>query len=200
MLDAVNNELRIVLHEQGCLVYDRPLPSQGLTWAQLTAWWADREGLSGAPEQEISRSLYRRLDASVANDAERRILNSYAKRYVRLGPEIPALLPQVCLHYDPYTQDRYLPGESPLQRQRMDFLMLLPGRARVVIECDGRQHYADDDGRADPHRYAEMMAGDRDLRLRGYEVYRFGGLELVDSAQTARRLDDFFDRLLRRYF
>ena len=73
--------------------------------------------------------------------------------------------------------------------------MLLPHRARVVIECDGRQHYADDDGRASPRRYAEMMAGDRELRMSGYEVYRFGGAELVDGLDTVRRLAAFFDRL-----
>jgi hypothetical protein len=42
----------------------------------------------------------------------------------------------------------------------MDFLLLLPNRARVVIECDGAQHYADDLGRASPQRYAEMVAED----------------------------------------
>jgi very-short-patch-repair endonuclease len=47
----------------------------------------------------------------------------------------------------------------------MDFLLLMPRGARVVIECDGRQHYADADGRTDPRRYAEMVAEDRDLRL-----------------------------------
>ncbi|MGY0498265.1 hypothetical protein ACWZHB_07185 [Nocardia sp. FBN12] len=35
----------------------------------------------------------------------------------------------------------------------MDFLLLFSDRQRVVIELDGRQHYADDRGLADPiHR------------------------------------------------
>jgi very-short-patch-repair endonuclease len=38
----------------------------------------------------------------------------------------------------------------------MDFLLLLPNRSRVVVEVDGKQHYADA-GRADPARYAEMV-------------------------------------------
>jgi hypothetical protein len=200
LVDAVNNDLRIVRNEQGCMVYDRPLAAHGLTWTELTAWWADRQGMGAVPEREVSRSLYRRLDRSLGdNDAERRVLRTYAERYVRLGPDIPALIPQVYLHYDPYTQTRYLPGASPLQRQRMDFLLLLPNRVRVVIECDGRQHYADADGQASPRRYAAMVAEDRELRLRGYEVYRFGGHELVDGAGTTRLLDDFFDRLIDRY-
>jgi hypothetical protein len=73
-----------------------------------------------------------------------------------------------------------------------------------VIECDGAQHYADDEvlanqrRYANPRRYAEMVAQDRALRLRGYEVYRFGRYELNESG-IAQRLDTFFDDLTRRY-
>ncbi|GGU11230.1 hypothetical protein [Actinomadura citrea] len=81
----------------------------------------------------------------------------------------------------------------------MDFLLLLPHRARVVIECDGKQHYADFDGRTDPRRYAAMMAEDRDLRLKGYEVYRFGGADLTDDQATEQLLSAFFDRLHERH-
>ncbi|MEV0944905.1 hypothetical protein AB0I90_31635 [Micromonospora wenchangensis] len=197
--DAVNNDLHFVRNAENCLVYDRPLGAHGLTWAELIDWWADRQGMTGEPERDISRSLYRRLDQSLGNnDAERRILRTYAGRYVRLGPDIPALIPQVYLHYDPYTvTERRAPG--PLPRQRMDFLLLLPHRARVVIECDGKQHYADDDGRANPRQYADMMRADRDLRLKGYEVYRFGGAELVDDDAAQHMLSAFFDRLHQRY-
>lgn len=197
--DAVNNDLRIVRNEQYCLVYDRPLAAHGLTWAELTAWWSDGQGLAGRPERETWLSLYQRLDQSLGdNDAERRVLRAYAQRYGRLGPDIAALIPQVYLHYDPYTTaQRRAPG--PLSRQRMDFLLLLPHRARIVIECDGKQHYADRDGRADPGRYAAMMADDRDLRLKGYEVYRFGGAELADDLAAQYLLGEFFDRLHQRY-
>jgi hypothetical protein len=206
LIDAVNNDLRITGNVQGCLMYDRPLAAHGLTWAELTAWWADREGMAGAPAREVSSSLYRRLDRSLGdNGAERRVLRTYAERYVRLGPDIPALIPQVYLHYDPHVRRHYPPGTAPLSRQRMDFLMLLPHRARVVIECDGVQHYAEDqvlpDKRryANPRRYAEMVAEDRELRMAGYEVYRFGGVELIDSPATGRRLEGFFDRLADRH-
>ena len=200
--DAVNNDLRIVKNEQNCLIYDRPLAAHGLTWRDLAAWWADREKLTGQPERAIWSSLYRRLLGSIdaGNGAERRIFTAYGKRYGTLGAGIPALLPQVYLHYDPYSRTSYQPGTSPpLPRQRMDFLLLLPSRVRVVIECDGQQHYADDTGKASPRRYAEMMAAERDLRLRGYEVYRFGGAELTDTPATRQRLDTFFDRLAEHY-
>lgn len=198
--DALNNDIQVVKNERYCLVYDRPLGAHGLTWADLSSWWADRERLSGNSANEVSRSLYQRLDRSLGNnDAERRILRAYAERYVRLGDDIPALIPQVYLHYDPYIRARHDPAASPLPRQRMDFLLLLPQRVRIVIECDGRQHYADGAGLADSQRYAEMVAEDRELRLRGYEVYRFGGAELVDTPATSQRLMTFFDRLTERY-
>ncbi|WP_409496002.1 hypothetical protein [Amycolatopsis sp. cmx-11-12] len=198
--DALNNDVRVVKNEEFCLVYDRPLAAHGLTWADLTNWWADSEGLTEAHAREVSRSLYRRLDRSLGdNNAERRILRAYADRYVRLGDDIPALVPQVYLHYDPYTRAHHVPGAAPLARQRMDFLLLLPQRIRIVIECDGKQHYTDETGRGDSQRYADMVAEDRELRLRGYEVYRFGGAELVDTPAASRRLAMFFDRLAERY-
>lgn len=195
--DAINNDIVIVENEQHCLVYDRPLGPNGLTWRELTAWWADREGMTSVPATEISRSLYHRLDRSLGdNDAERLILRTYGDRYVQLGPDIPALIPQVYLHYDPYTKRQ---GAAALTRQRMDFLLLLPNRARVVIECDGIQHYANDDGRASPRRYAGMVAEDRELRLRGYEVYRIGGQELTEPARAKKVLKSFFDSLAERH-
>lgn len=194
--DAINNDIELVENEQYCLVYDRPLGPTGLTWADLTAWWAERQGLAGASERDISRSLYQRLDRSLGlNEAERLILRTYADRYVRLGPDIPALIPQVYLHYDPYTKWQ----GTALTRQRMDFLLLLPNRARVVIECDGVQHYANRDGEASPRQYAEMVAEDRELRLRGYEVYRFGGYELKDKARASHLISSFFDSLAERH-
>ena len=86
LIDAVNNDLRITGNVQGCLMYDRPLAAHGLTWADLTAWWADREGIAGVAHRRSPQSLYRRLDRSLDdNGAERRVLRTYAERYVRLS-------------------------------------------------------------------------------------------------------------------
>jgi hypothetical protein len=41
--DAVNNDLQITENAEHCLVYDRPLGEEGLTWRHLTAWWAGRD-------------------------------------------------------------------------------------------------------------------------------------------------------------
>jgi very-short-patch-repair endonuclease len=83
-------------------------------------------------------------------------------------------------------------------RERMDFLLLLPRGVRIVLEVDGQQHYAEGTNRgapASPRLYSEMVAEDRRLRLRGYEVYRFGGYEL-GAASSDDMLREFFDELL----
>lgn len=70
---------------------------------------------------------------------------AYKTRYRReLEGVMPALIPQVYLHYDPYTMREIAArgGPGPLVRQRMDFLLLLPNRTRIVIEVDGKHHYA----------------------------------------------------------
>jgi hypothetical protein len=44
-----------------------------------------------------------------------------------------------------------------------------------------------------------MVAEDRRLRLRGYEVYRFGGDELREGPHTEQLLATFFDDLAARH-
>jgi len=66
----------------------------------------------------------------------------------------------------------------------------------VVIEVDGKQHYASGD-KASPELYAQMVAEDRRLRLCGYEVYRFGGAELFKETSKSM-VEAFFDQLASR--
>lgn len=197
--DAINNVIEIVENAQHCLVYDRPLSERGLTWRELVSWWAALNSLAPGTEHENAQSLYVRLRRSLANDAERLMFKTYCTRYAaKDGLELPALIPQVYLHYDPYTIREISNRPRMLKRQRMDFLLLLPRHDRVVIEIDGIQHYAKD-GVADPTRYAEMVSEDRSLRLAGYEVYRFGGRELADEESAGAMLNAFFDALLERH-
>jgi hypothetical protein len=191
--DAINNDLKIVENAEHCLVYDRPLAETGLTWRELTAWWARSDSLDGEQEHAAARGLYARLMKSMDPDgAERLVFQRYGARYRIHGFDVPALIPQVYLHYDPYTRRT----GGTLTRQRMDFLLLLDRHRRVVVEVDGIQHYADSEGCASPSRYAEMVAADRELRLAGYEVYRFGGHEIANRREAAGILDKFFDNLL----
>ena len=178
LADAINNDIKIVKHEDHCLVYDLPLTKDGLLWKHLIGWWADRTASSVYADTE--RSLYRRLAESLSSPVEKLLFRTYFKVFrSALGDRLPALIPQVYLHYDPYTMAQ-LQGERRLPRQRMDFLLLLSPFERIVIEVDGKQHYSDGD-RSSPSKYAEMVQADRDLRLLGYEVYRFGGAELSEG-------------------
>jgi very-short-patch-repair endonuclease len=111
--------------------------------------------------------------------------------------DLPALLPEVWLHWDPRTvRER---GPQALLRFRMDFLLLLPHGQRVVLEVDGSQHFTGPGGRPDAAKYADSMRGDRDLKLSGYEVFRFGATELLDRERARAMVQQFFVDLVRRF-
>ena len=76
--------------------------------------------------------------------------------------------------------------------------MMMPGGVRVVVEVDGKQHYAVGDS-ASPRLYTEMVAEDRALRLKGYKVFRFGGYELSEDPNAPAMLRQFFDDLEARF-
>lgn len=189
--DAINNTIEITKYAEYCLVYDRPLGDSGLSWRDLVAWWSEDQPATS--EVDCARALHRRLLRSVSADSpgEQILFSTYARFYGTDGFDLPALIPQVYLHLDPRT--RRTVGD-PLVRQRMDFLLLLPARRRVVIEVDGQHHYAED-GRPSSRLYAEMMREDRQLRLAGYEVFRFGAAELTGS-DAAVDVVRFFKALL----
>ncbi|MCA1607131.1 MAG: hypothetical protein LC775_17050 [Acidobacteria bacterium] len=197
--DAINNVIEVTKNAEYCLFYDRPLAKAGLTWGALVEWWQATRHFDGMPGEEVARNLYGRLSESVKhNPAERLVLRTYCERYrSEEASTLPALLPQVYLHYDPLTRQQRGGRPSVLVRERMDFLLLLPGQVRIVLEVDGKQHYAQGDT-ASPRLYAEMVAADRGLRLRGYDVYRFGGFELSQPG-AEELLRQFFDTLLSKY-
>lgn len=179
--DSISNNLLVVKNEEYCLVYDLPIPNTGLKWVNLVDWWGSRIGQS-SPTLEIDRNLYERLSKSIGSEPERLFFRTYYKQLnmTEMRIRLPALIPQVYLHYDPCTL-RELQGLRRLFRQRMDFLILFSNYERVVIEVDGKQHYSTDD-KPSPEKYSEMVSADRKLRLKGYEVYRFGGFELQGEA------------------
>lgn len=205
--DALNNDVEIVKNEQFCLVYSQPLGVSGLTWGEMITWWRSRESLpENMTGSEVGRALYQRLGASLHGDPrrpgwrspEQTVFRTYCELYPinEAGADFPALLPQVYLHMDPKTRKERGGKDSVLGRERMDFLLLLPQGVRVVLEVDGQHHYAEGK-EASPRLYAKMVAEDRALRLKGYEVYRFGGYELgLDGARTMLR--QFFAELMER--
>ncbi|WP_407109565.1 hypothetical protein ACE1N8_00110 [Streptomyces sp. DSM 116494] len=193
--DAVGNHLRLEENAEFWLLYDQPLTFEGLTWGHLLDWWRSTEpAVSGLDGVRASSHLYRRLKQSLDEKSppEHTFFAAYARRLAGPGgTDLPAMLPQVHLHYDPYTKAMRGGRPGRLTRERMDFLMLLPNGVRVVLEVDGVHHYSED-GRPSPRVYADMVREDRALRLAGYEVYRFGGYELMQAgAETL--VDRFFD-------
>lgn len=175
--DVLNNEVEILSDPAKVLVYDRPI-IDGLRWRDLQAWWADREHIAEATQAKAD--LYRRLRSCLPGNSPPQLLffETFFKTFATDVPGLPALLPEVWLHWDPKSIQRR--GALAFPNHRMDFLMLLPGGRRFVFEIDGKQHYAVGE-RADPREYAKLAAGTRDLQLAGYEVYRFGGSELVGA-------------------
>lgn len=199
LTDATTNDIKIVKNERHCLIYDRPLTEKGLLWEELVDWWRDRESLNCTTRSEQCRSLFKRLQASIENNNSEKLLFStyYEFFFDKLADKLPALIPQVYLHYDPYTY-RQLNGSKRLVRQRMDFLLLLPYGKNIIIEIDGKQHYSENQ-RASPYLYAEMVAEDRRLKLTGYDLYRFGGYEFLEHKRAEQMIKNFFCDLYKLY-
>ncbi len=194
--DAINNDIEIVTNAEKVLIYDRPIGDEGVRWFDLQDWWAESNKID---QPDIAKStLYRRLKASLPENSPPQTLlfESYFRQYGAAIPNLPALLPEVWLHWDPRTVKQR--GCDALVRFRMDFLLLLPHGVRIVLEVDGKQHYSNANGMADTERYAEMVAADRDLKLAGYHVFRFGAAELIGESASivAKR---FYERLF-KYF
>lgn len=195
--DAIDNDIEILGNADNVLVYDRPIASDGIRWRDLQAWWKDTQQL--ATEAEAKKSLYQRLIRSLPENSppQRNLYELYHEIHSSSVQDLPALLPEVWLHWDPKTvRDR---GREALLRFRMDFLLLLPHGQRVVLEVDGTQHFTSPDGRPDAAKYAASMRGDRDLKLSGYEVFRFGATELQDRDRARTLLQQFFADLFRRF-
>lgn len=193
--DAVSNDIEIVTNADKVLVYDRPIGPEGLRWNDLQSWWSDTQGI---PEPEMAKkTLFTRLSESLPTNSppQRLFFREYHRCFGASIPGLPALLPEVWLHWDHKTVAER--GAQALQRFRMDFLLLLPHGIRVVVEVDGKHHYSTD-GVASSALYAKMAAADRDLKLAGYHVFRFGAEELQIEGGPGI-VGEFFSSLFKRF-
>lgn len=196
LTDALNNTIEIVENAEHCLVYDLPISQTGLLWKNLVEWWSSKNNLP-FPDKQTEYNLFYRLKKSLVSPPEHLFFETYFKCFhPTLGECLPALLPQVYLHYDPKTL-KDLKGQKRLSRQRMDFLLLFSNNERIVIELDGKQHYAEGN-LASPKKYTETVAEDRKLRLLGYDIYRFSGYEL-DNNNGKKEIQSFFDQLFDKH-
>ena len=99
--DAVHNLIGIVANAEYCLVYDKPISSTGLLWKDLVHWWKEK---NNSNENQAEQQLYLRLKASLGSKVEEFLFLTYYKEFkLLLGEQLPALIPQVYLHYDPKT-------------------------------------------------------------------------------------------------
>jgi hypothetical protein len=195
--DAIDNHLEIVGNADKVLVYDRPIGADGILWRDLQGWWKDTRQIP--TDADAKTSLYQRLLQSIPAESppQRNLFQLYYELHGSAVPGLPALLPEVWLHWDHKTARER--GLEAMLRFRMDFLLLLPLGQRVVLEVDGAQHFTAPDGRPDAARYAANMRGDRDLKLSGYEVFRFGAAELHARGPARILLQEFFSDLFRLF-
>lgn len=197
LIDSVSNDIQIVQNAEYCLVYDKPILERGLLWTDLVDWWCSYHHLDNLERKDQELHLYQRLAASLASQPEKLLFRTYFNQFrYELNNNLPALIPQVYLHYDPKTLAQLQTGQR-LARQRMDFLLLFSNHDRVVLEVDGQQHYSENNI-ARPDLYAKMAAEDRRLRLSGYEMYRFGGYELYGEPGK-QVVTDFFNALFQHH-
>ena len=206
--DALNNDIRITKNANQCLIYNRAIPQSGLMWSELVAWYSAESGITENQEVALIKRLCDCLDVSFKASGQKSgpetwMLQAYYELKKELRIDLPALLPQVYLYYDPLTQRER--GYKLFEHQKMDFLMIFSHRDRVVIEIDGKQHYAVED-KASPKLYSDMVKAHREMSLFGYDVYRFGGYEFfgADSDEVRKKavldnLKQFFIRLFRKY-
>jgi very-short-patch-repair endonuclease len=189
----LNNQIRIVENQESCLVYDQQITDNGLLWKDLANWWADSKDILRS--KSTDNELFSRLKLSLDSEPEKGLFSHYYHQYSkRFGDALPVLIPQVYLHYDPYSIKKY--GIQYLLRQRMDFLILFSNSRRVVIEVDGKQHYSEGNT-SSPSKYSEMVRLDRELKMLNYDVYRFGGYELTYDLTAT--LNNFFDKLFDQF-
>ena len=193
LTSAIHNTVEAVDDRGDVLIYREPIPATGLSWYELASWWDVDSDLAMA-----RKKLGTRLTESLDSSQENLFFRTYFEVFLpRLKERLPALIPQVLFHHDPKSRARRKrSGEPALARERMDFLLLLSDSHRVVLEVDGKHHYAVGD-RACNQRYAKMVREDRKLKLLGYEVYRFGGYELYSRGKTS--IEDFFLELFARH-
>ncbi|ASU81100.1 DUF559 domain-containing protein [Actinopolyspora erythraea] len=189
--NAVDNDIEIVGDQDHVLVYDRTIGPDGVRWQDLQDWWKENQEIS--EDEEAKRTLYERLRKSLPDNsrAQHNLYVLYHRIFGTAVPGLPALLPEVWLHWDPKTVQQR--GREALLRFRMDFLLLMPRGQRVVLEVDGSQHFTN------RTKYADDMRADRELKLSGYEVFRFGTEELENKWEARDILTPFFTDLFHRF-
>ncbi|WP_026342624.1 hypothetical protein [Nocardia sp. BMG111209] len=195
LVNALDNHLEL-MNEDEVLVYDEPIPRHGLRWSDLQSWW--QRNHPGQDNDQAKRQLYNRLLRCLPENSppQENLFKLYYEIHRESAYNLPALLPEIWLYWDPKTAKQR--GSDALLKFRMDFLLLLPDH-RIVLEVDGANHYADSAGKPDPQEYAKNAKADRIMKLSSYDVFRFGGAELCEFDRAKIELTTFFRELFAKY-
>lgn len=196
--DTIDHDIEI-FDPRGNLVFDDPIGPSGLRWSDLQTWW-QRVHPEPLDVDAAKKTLYNRLRGSLPAESppQQLLFDLYHKINRTQMPSLPALLPEVWLHWDPKTI-RQRGADDALLSQRMDFLLLAPSHIRIILEVDGATHYTDQHNQPSPARYAQNARYDRDMQLRGYTVYRFGAAELASEDQATPMLETFFTQMFAKH-
>lgn len=93
--DALNNDIKIIKNEDKCLVYDRPITSV-LTWKNVCDWYDDELKLL-----DTGVDIETFMGNSLLLPPEHLFFDTYLQVVKSRFSDIPVLLPQVWLYYDP---------------------------------------------------------------------------------------------------
>lgn len=173
--DVLDSKLEII-NDNEILVYDGSI-SDSLLYKDFKQWWS-----------VVSTTKYKNYKTSL-NYMEQKVADFYKNSY-KQRDDLPVLIPQVYLHYDPKDQKlrkKLLSGKI-LTFQRMDFLIIYKGK-RVILEIDGSTHTPQNS----LEYYSKQCEYDRNMKFLGYDVFRLGGHELTYNFDNI--LSDFFNKL-----
>lgn len=97
--DALSNGIKIV-DANGALVYEDGSPADGISWERICDWYKNEA------VEETEKKLAKRFYECLDSDAEELFFKAYILFMKEAGKNIPALIPQVYLYYDPKIQSQ----------------------------------------------------------------------------------------------
>ncbi|MCU9614354.1 hypothetical protein OEV98_12485 [Caldibacillus lycopersici] len=100
LVDTLQYEIDVVSNSEYVLIFDGTISGDGLSWNQMVNWWSTKYEVTSNKHVLFYQRLYR----SLGSNAERLFFQTYYEFFNHnLFADVPILIPQVYLHYDPYT-------------------------------------------------------------------------------------------------
>ena len=125
--DALANIIT-VRNEDKCLIYNKPILNEALTWRQMVKWFEEKYGITANAEKIYIDRL--RESFGIASPPEITFFDVYLEWMHEMGDDVPALIPQVYVYYDPLTKNER-EWKKIFEHQIFDFFMLF--HVRVIL-------------------------------------------------------------------